>query len=308
MYSKKVLLGGMYMSDKSPATDKRNLKMGLAFLAPNFSGFLILLLIPSIASLVLAFTEWDLLTKPVFIGIKNFINLLASPTFWQVLKNTLYFTLVSVPLGLLLSFLLALLMNKELKGITVYRVLYYIPVISSSVAVAVMWRWIYNSDFGLLNYFLGFFGVNPINWLTDIRWAMPSIIIMSVWKSLGSGMIIFLAGLQGIPRQLYEAADIDGAGSFEKLIKITVPLMTPTIFFVLITNLISSFQVFEQTYVLTQGGPMGSTETIVYSIYKNAFEWFKMGYASALAWILFGIIFVVTMLQWWLQKRWVHYE
>ena len=280
----------------------------LSFLAPNITGFLAFVLIPVIASLFLVFTEWDILTPPKWVGFTNFIRLFSDPTFGQVFKNTLYYTVISIPLSMLLSFLLALVMNRKIKGITIYRTIYFIPVVSSMVAVSLMWRWIYNADFGLLNYFLGLLGIGPINWLTDTRWAMPAIIMMSVWKGLGSGMVIILAGLQGIPEHLYEAADIDGASGFYKVVKITIPLLTPTFFFVLITNIISSFQVFDQTYVLTQGGPMGSTTTIVYYIYKNAFEWFKMGYASTIAWVLFMIIFAVTMLEWRLQGRWVHYE
>ena len=280
----------------------------LSFLAPNITGFLAFVLIPVFASLFLVFTEWDILTPPKWVGFTNFIRLFSDPTFGQVFKNTLYYTVISIPLSMLLSFLLALVMNRKIKGITIYRTIYFIPVVSSMVAVSLMWRWIYNADFGLLNYFLGLLGIGPINWLTDTRWAMPAIIMMSVWKGLGSGMVIILAGLQGIPEHLYEAADIDGASGFYKVVKITIPLLTPTFFFVLITNIISSFQVFDQTYVLTQGGPMGSTTTIVYYIYKNAFEWFKMGYASTIAWVLFMIIFAVTMLEWRLQGRWVHYE
>ena len=280
----------------------------LGFLAPNITGFLAFVLIPVFASLFLVFTEWDILTPPKWVGFTNFIRLFSDPTFWQVLKNTLFYTVISIPLSMLLSFLLALFMNQKIKGITIYRTIYFIPVVSSMVAVSLMWRWIYNADFGLLNYFLGLLRIEPVSWLTDTRWAMPAIIMMSVWKGLGSGMVIFLAGLQGIPKQLYEAADIDGASGFYKVMKITIPLLTPTFFFVLITNIISSFQVFDQTYVLTQGGPMGSTTTIVYYIYKNAFEWFKMGYASAIAWVLFVFIFALTMLQWHLQGRWVHYE
>jgi multiple sugar transport system permease protein len=220
----------------------------------------------------------------------------------------------SVPLGVLCALALALALNQKIRGITFYRTIYFIPVVSSMIAVALMWRWMYNPTSGILNYILNsvfdFFHLpfSAPEWLQSTRWAMPAIILMSVWKGLGYNMVLFLAGLQGIPTHLYEAAEIDGASSFKKFLHITLPLLTPTTFFIVIIAIIGSFQVFEQAYIMTQGGPARATVTTVYHIYENGFQWYKMGYASAIAWVLFALILVVTLVQWKYQDRWVFYE
>jgi multiple sugar transport system permease protein len=213
-----------------------------------------------------------------------------------------------VPITTILALLLALLMNQKLRAITWYRTAFFMPVITSTVAVALVWSWIYAKDFGLLNYFLRFFGVEPIAWLTSSQWAMLAISIMAVWSNVGQGMIIFLAGLQAIPQSYYEAAEVDGANSWQRFYKITLPLITPSLFFYFVITMIDAFQMFEQIYVMTRGRPTNATFTIVYYIYRNAFRNFKMGYASTQAIVLFAIIMVLTLVYWRSQEKWVVYD
>jgi multiple sugar transport system permease protein len=282
---------------------------GYLFLLPNILGFLIFSSVPVLVTLAISLLDWDLIRAPRFVGLDNYIKLLTDDAlFRKVLFNTGYYVLGTVPAGVILSLLLALAMNANVKGIAFYRAIFFIPVISASVAVAMMWRWLYNTDFGLINVLLTSIGLKGIPWLSSTAWAMPSVIIMAIWKSLGYNMLIFLAGLQGIPIHLHEAAAIDGANSFQRFRYITVPLLAPTTFFVLIISGINSFQVFDLAFVLTRGGPGDATNTMVMYIYNQAFQFFHMGYAASIAWVLFAIIFVVTLCQHQLQKRWVHYE
>lgn len=282
---------------------------GFLFLLPNIIGFLVFSALPVLATLAISTLHWDLIRPPTFVGLQNFEQmLLTDATFWTVLRNTTYYVVGTVPAGIVLSLLLALAMNAPIRGIAIFRALFFIPVISSSVAVAVMWQWLFNSDFGLINYALGFLGVPPIPWLTSTAWAMPAVIIMAIWKHLGYDMIIYLAGLQGIPSTLYEAASIDGANRLSRFRFITVPLLTPTTFFILVISIINSFQVFDLAFILTRGGPGDATNTVVMYIYNQAFQFFQMGYAAAVAWVLFLIILVITLLQWRIQKNWVEYE
>lgn len=284
------------------------------FLLPNILGFLVFTAGPVLVSLGISLVSWNILTPPVWLGIENYLSLISDSDFWRSIWATLYYTLGSVPLGIVLSLLLAVALNQKIRGIGIYRTVYFIPVVSSMVAVSLMWRWMYNPTAGILNYVLneifGFFHlpITPPDWLQSTTWAMPAIIIMSVWKGLGYNMVIYLAGLQGIPTSLYEAAEMDGATSINKFFNITLPLLTPTTFFVLIMSVIGSFQVFEQAYIMTKGGPAMATVTTVYFIYQNGFQWFKMGYASAVAWVLFAAIMIMTVLQWRYQDRWVFYE
>ena len=287
--------------------NKEETLWAMILLSPKIIGLIIFTLGPVIASFMLSFTNWDLVSKPNWVGIYNYQHLLSNETFIKALMNTLYYTIVSVPVSMILSLLLAIAMNQKIKGIIVFRTAFFIPVISSMVAISLLWKYIYNSQYGLLNYFLGFFGVPPQNWLGDIKLAMPSLILMSVWKGLGYNMMIWLAALQGIPEDLYEAARIDGANKWQQFKKITLPLLSPTTFLMLILGIIGSFQVFESSYVMTNGGPANATLTIVLYLYSNAFEWLKMGYASAMAYILALIIFVLTIIQFKYQKKWVHY-
>ena len=282
---------------------------GYLFLLPNILGFLIFSSVPVLVTFAISLLDWDLIRAPRFVGLDNYIKLLTDDAlFRKVLFNTGYYVLGTVPAGVILSLLLALAMNANVKGIAVYRAIFFIPVISASVAVAMMWRWLYNTDFGLINVLLTSIGLKGIPWLSSTAWAMPSVILMAIWKSLGYNMLIFLAGLQGIPIHLHEAAAIDGANSFQRFRHITVPLLAPTTFFVLIISGINSFQVFDLAFVLTRGGPGDATNTMVMYIYNQAFQFFHMGYAASIAWVLFAIIFVVTLCQHQLQKRWVHYE
>jgi multiple sugar transport system permease protein len=279
------------------------------FLLPNIIGFLLFSMIPVGATLVISFLSWDLIRSPRFIGFDNYTNLLTrDPIFWEVMGNTAYFVAGVVPLSIVLSLGLALAMNNGLRGISLFRAFFFIPVITSSVAVAMLWRWLYNTDYGLINVGLIRIGLPAIPWLTSTDWSMPAVIIMAVWKNLGYNMVIYLAGLQGISPTMYEAAALDGAGPWARFRDITLPLLGPTTFFILIISVINSFQVFDLTFILSQGGPGVSTTTIVMYIFDHGFQYFQMGYAAALAWVLFAIIFAVTLLQMRLQKRWVHYE
>ena len=282
---------------------------GYLFLLPNILGFLVFSSIPVVATFSISLLDWDLIRAPRFVGIDNYVKLLTDDAvFRKVLFNTAYYVVGTVPAGIILSLLLALAMNANVRGIALFRVIFFIPVISASVAVAVMWRWLYNTDFGLINLILTSVGLKGVPWLSSTAWAMPAVILMAIWKTLGYNMVIFLAGLQSIPAHLHEAAAIDGANGFQRFRYITLPLLAPTTFFVLVISVISSFQVFDLAFVLTKGGPGDATNTMVMYIYNQAFQFFHMGYAASIAWVLFAIIFVITLLQHQLQKRWVHYE
>ncbi len=277
------------------------------FLTPFFLGLLFFILGPVLAALAISFSTWDLLSPPRFVGLANYREMFADRLFLIALKNTVYFTVVSVPLTLLLALGLAAMMNRKLRGISVFRAIFFFPVTASIVAVSLLWAWMYTPDFGIINYALAQVGIPKVKWLVDPTTAMPSIILMTIWRSLGFNIVVFLAGLQSIPKDLYEAAELDGAGSWDRFRQITVPLLTPTIFFAGIMALISSFQVFEQTYIMTQGGPGNATLTLVYLIFQNGFTYLRMGYASALSFFLFAMLFVITVIQVRLQTRWVHY-
>lgn len=261
-----------------------------------------------VASFLLGFTDWDLVRPPVWAGLTNFQAMFSSEQFYQVLGNTFYFVAITAPLMVACSLGLALLVNRKLRGVTFFRTIYFFPVVTSMIAVAVVWGWLYNPEFGLINYVLReWFGIEGPGWLLSTSWALPAISLMTVWKGVGYNMLIFLAGLQSIPEHLYESALIDGAGGIRRLFSITLPMLSPTTFFVVVITLIGSFQLFEQTYTLTQGGPANSTLTISYHIYQNAFQYFRMGYATAMAYVLFAITLVVTIFQFRMQRRWVYY-
>lgn len=282
---------------------------GYLFLLPNIVGFLVFSSLPVLATLVISTLHWDLIRPPTFVALQNYQQMLFSDaTFWTVLRNTTYYVVGTVPVGIVLSLLLALALNAEIRGITAFRAIFFIPVISSAVAVAVVWQWLFNSDFGLINYGLSLLGFKAIPWLSSTAWAMPAVIIMAIWKHVGYDMIIYLAGLQGIPTTLYEAAAIDGANRWNRFRFITIPLLTQTTFFILVISIINSFQVFDLAFILTRGGPGDATNTVVMYIYDQAFQFFQMGYAAAVAWVLFLIILVITLVQWRVQKNWVEYE
>lgn len=276
-------------------------------LLPNVLGFLLFLLLPVLATFAISFSDWNLTDSFQWRGVDNYKELFEDKVFGQVFKNTFVFTLVSVPIGIALSLILAVFLNQKLRFVRFYRAAFFIPVISSMVAVSVIWQWIYNPEYGLLNYALSCFGIDGPAWLTSPRWAMPAVIITSIWKSLGFNMLIFLAGLQSISDSYYEAADIDGAKWYSKFARITVPLLSPTTFFVTVMSFINSFQVFDTVYLMTQGGPARSTSVLVYYVFQNAFQYFRMGYASAMAYVLFFIVMIVTFIQFWRQKKWSVY-
>ncbi len=280
----------------------------LLFLLPSLLGLIIFTLVPLMASLGLTLFDWDLLTPPKFIGLGNFQALLQDETFRDALLHTLLFIAGYIPLVLVAGLSVALLLDRRLRGIGLFRVLFFIPVVSAWVAVALMWSWLLNPQFGLVNYLLRLIGIHGPAWLFDPNWAMPAIIISSVWKDTGFVAVMYLAGLQGIPEQYYEAASIDGATRWQSFRAITVPLLSPTTFFALIISLINSFQVFDQIWIMTNGGPAGATTVIVEQVVRNAFTYSKMGYASAISWVLFVIVFAVTVFQTRVQKRWVTYD
>jgi multiple sugar transport system permease protein len=260
------------------------------------------------AAFVISFTDFDIYSlgdwsNARFVGLENYLRLLHDPLFWTALKNTFYFVIVAGPLSIAVSLGAAILLNSKLlrfKGI--FRLTYFIPVVTTLVAVAIVWRFIYHPRFGILNYFLGFLGIHPIDWLGDPHWAMPAIILLAVWKNFGCNMIIFIAGLQNIPYYLYEAADIEGAGEWQKFKSITLPMLAPTTLFVSIITMIGFFQLFAEPFVMTQGGPLNSTLSIVQYMYREGFRWWNMGYSAAIAFVLFFIIFGGTLLQFRIQK------
>lgn len=270
---------------------------GYAFAAPILIGFLAFMVYPLFYSLYLSMTNSDGIMSPAFVGLQNYVSLIGDRSFLKSLLVTVYFTVGTVPVGTLLALVVAVLLNTNIRFATLYRSAFFIPVITSMVAVATVWKWLYNTDYGLINSFLGRMGLYEPPWLSSEEWAMISIIIMSIWKGIGFNMVIFLAGLQGISRTLYEAATIDGANAWQRFASITVPLLRHTTLFVVIMAIIGSFQVFDQIFVMTDGGPANATTVVVYYIYQNAFQFFKQGYASAMAYILFAIIFVTTMIQ-----------
>jgi multiple sugar transport system permease protein len=281
--------------------------LGYIFISPFIAGFLFLFIGPSLFSGWLSFHEWNLIRPATFVGLANYQTALSDPILLQSLKVTSIYTLLQVPLGLVLGFLLAMLMNAKVRGIRFFRTIYYLPSIVPAVANAVLWAWIFNPEFGMLNAILRFVGLPRINWLLDERFALPSIILMGLW-GVGGGMIIYLAGLQGIPDVYYEAAEIDGAGNLAKFRHITIPLMSPILFFNLIMGIINSFQVFTAGYLLTDGGPKNSTLFYVLYLYRVGFSYFKMGYAAVLGWLLFFIILVLTLLVFKYIGKNVYYE
>lgn len=288
---------------------------GYLFIAPWLLGFLLLTVGPMIYSMYLSFTSATLLSPPRWIGVENYQKMFNNdPRFFESFWNTMYYVIFAVPLGLVLSLLLALLLNQKLRGMSIFRTIFFLPSITNMVAVSVLWLWIFNPEFGLLNTALEKFGIVGPLWLQSEAWAKPALILMSLW-GIGGGIIIFLSALQGVPQELYEAAELDGATSVRKFFHITFPMISPAIFFSLIMSIIGSFQVFTQAFVMTssaqpgsEGGPNNATLFFVLYLYKKAFQEFKMGYASALAWILFLVILIFTLIQTRLSKKWVYYE
>src|SRR5918997_2891476 len=272
------------------------------FLLPSLVGFLVFTAIPVGAAIALAFYDYDLLLGASFAGLENFRELFTTDeVFRDAFFNTVYFTAVSVPLSVVLGLVTAMLVNQALRGIVVFRSIFLLPYVTVTVALSLVWKWIYLPDIGLINSALGVIGIEGPAWLTSERWAMPGLIIMTVWKSFGYNMVLFLAGLQNIPEHLYDAAKVDGATGWRRFLHITLPMLSPTTLFVVVISVIGSFQVFDQALVMTNGGPGTSTTTLVLYIYKAGFQSYKMGYASAIALVLFVIVALFTALQFVLQ-------
>lgn len=277
------------------------------FISPTVIGLLVFLLGPIVASAFLSFTEYNILNDPKWIGMRNYTKLFQDGLFWQALRVSVIYAVVSVPLGLILSLFAAILLNQKFRGVTALRAIYYMPSIISGVAVAMLWRWLFNSQFGMINILLGYVGIQGPMWLTDERWALPAVIIASLW-GLGGAMLIFLAGLQGIPGELYEAAEIDGATQVSQFRHITLPMISHVTFFNLVLGIIGALQLFTDAYVMTGGGPNNATLFLSLYLYRNAFLYLNMGYASAMAWVIFAIVLVLTLVVFKSSPLWVYYE
>lgn len=279
------------------------------FITPWLVGFLIFTLFPIAAAFLLGFMNYDIVLPPVWVGLENFIELFNDPLFFTSAWNTLYIVIFAVPLGMIAAFFMALLLNQKVRGMAIYRTAYYIPSIVPAVASAALWLYVLQPQWGLMNSFLEVIGISGPGWMASEVWSKPSIIMLMVW-GCGGTMIIYLAGLQDISKEFYEAAEIDGAGWFRKFMHITLPLMTPTIFFNLVMGIIGTFQVFSVVFVLTDGmgGPVNSTLVYLIYLYRNAFNYFRMGYSSAMAWVLFVIILALTLVAFRTARFWVFYE
>ncbi|MEZ4733603.1 MAG: sugar ABC transporter permease [Caldilineaceae bacterium] len=280
---------------------------GLLYISPWIIGFLIFIVYPFLWSIQLSFMDWKGIGTAKYIGFENYVTLLTDDEpFLISIRNTLVYTVVHVPGVMILAFLVALLLNENVRFMPLFRTLFYLPSVTSGVATVVLWVWILHPT-GLLNRTLELFGIPGPNWFGSTTWALPGLILMSLWN-IGGNMVIYLAGLQGVPQQLYDAAEIDGANALQRVRYVTLPMMTPSIFLTLILGIIGSFQVFTAALVATEGGPGYATLFVLLHIYYNAFRFFRMGYASALGWVLFVIIMAFTIIQFWLANRWVYYE
>ncbi|MBK5262187.1 MAG: sugar ABC transporter permease [Peptostreptococcaceae bacterium] len=274
-----------------------------AMIMPNLLLFIVFMLFPLVWTLVLSLNKYDMITPMKFIGLKNYVDMFKDPIAMECLSNTLVFTILTVPASMVISLYLAVLLDTNVGGKRFYRGAYFIPSITSWVVISVIWQWLYNDDFGLFNYLLSFFQLGPIKWLTSSKLSLLSIVLVSIWKSIGYNMLLFLAGLQSISNVYYEAADLDGVTRWQKFKYITLPLLSPTTFFVFIISIISSFQVFDIVVLMTKGGPARSSSVLVHYLYQNAFSYFKMGYASAIAYLLFIIIMIITMFNLHFEKK-----
>jgi multiple sugar transport system permease protein len=290
----------------SPAR-RRDFGNGLLFTSPWLIGTLIFTIYPIFASVYFSLTDYSVLKAPRWVGLANYVELFTKDIFFpKSMINTLYYAALSLPLGLVASVALALLLNKKLFGMSVYRTIFYLPNILPTVAMSILWIWLLNPNYGLFNSILKSFGLRGVPWLTSPIWSKPSFVLMSLW-GIGGSMVIYLAGLQDIPQHLYEAADLDGANGLQKMLNVTLPMLTPTIFFNLVMGLIGVFGFFTQAFIMTNGGPLDSTLFYMLYLYRNAFMYFKMGYASAMAWILFVIVVSLTLLVFKSSGRWVYY-
>lgn len=285
---------------------RREFLFGLLFVSPFLIGVLLFWIGPMLYSVFLTTQKWNMIAAPQFVGLRNINKLLADPLVKKALLNTAYYTFIGVPLQLTVAFTLALMLNRNLKGRAIYRTIYYLPSLTPAVATAVVWLQILSQK-GLLNQFIANFGIEPINWLFQPAATKPAFILMSLW-GVGPQMIIFLAGLQNVPQELMEAAEIDGASTWRRFLNITLPLISPVLFFNLVVGIIGSFQIFTGAFIMTNGGPQDATLFMVLYIYRQGFKYFDMGYAALLSWLLFFVIMVFTALQFRVSNRWVYYE
>ena len=300
----------------NPQKQTGGLLTAAPFLLPSLIGMLIFSMLPLIISALISLTDWNGLAKLTgpgffrehFIGLENYKKILTSAEFWRALGNTAEYIILYIPLMLAASLLVATLLSQARRGIGFFRVVYYIPVLTSWVAASLIWKSVLSPQYGALNGILSIFGIQGPGWLTDEKWAMPAIVLVSVWKDMGFFGLILLSGVIGINRTYYEAAELDGANGWVKFTRITLPLLTPSIFYVLIVGMINAFQLFPQIMIMTGGGPNGATQVMVERIYNYGFRYYRMGYASAFSWILFAIIMVFTAIQMKGQERWVHYD
>jgi multiple sugar transport system permease protein len=283
-------------------------RWGYFFIAPQFIGLVLFSVIPVIQSLGISFTEWNILNPPVMVGLANYKRLLTNPFTWKLIGNTAYFITGHIIVTTTVALLVAMALSNDLKGYVLYRTLYFLPNVTSTVAIALVWQWIFHPDYGLVNAALANFGIPPFGWYVSLEGAMPTLILLTVWQMTGYYMVIFLAGLNGISRTYYEAAKIDGANKVQVFFRITLPLLTPTLLFILTMMFIGGFQIFNEPYMLTRGGPADATKTIVLEIYNTAFLYFRMGDAAVYSWLLFAIIFIVTVIQFKFSNRWVNYD
>ncbi|CAM4492530.1 multiple sugar transport system permease protein [Paenibacillus endophyticus] len=297
------------MTTYTARANRRNNWYGYLFISPMMLGFLCFLAGPIIYAFALSFTDYSLLHPASFVGLDNYVQLVGKdPLFWKTVGNTLYFSAGLIPLNLILALSLALLLNQKLPGTGLFRTAIFTPVVTSIVVWAIVWKYVFATDAGLLNQILGYFGMQGPAWLYDTALVMPVVIVVSVLKKVGMNMVIFLAALQDVPKMYYEAATIDGASKWRQFQSITLPMIAPSIFLTLIITLIGSLKVFSQIIVMTEGGPGTSTYVLVYYIYQLAYKVFDIGYASAVAFVLFFLVLVLTLVQWKFRKRWVHHE
>ncbi|WP_083258847.1 carbohydrate ABC transporter permease [Cellulosilyticum sp. I15G10I2] len=272
-------------------------------LLPNLIGFLMFILIPVIATFVISFMDYDIVSPMKFVGLQNYIEMFKDPIVHQTLRNTLVYTVTTVPVGMVFSLILAVVLDQKVFGRRFYRAVYFLPSITSMVAIAVVWQWIYNPEFGLLNYILSLFGLKGPSWLSSSATSLLAIAIVGIWKSIGYNMLLFLAGLQGISETYYEAAKLDGANPMQEFFYITIPLLSPTTFFIFIMSIIGSFQVFDSVILMTNGGPGRSSSVLVQYLYENAFKYFRMGYACSIAYLLFFVVLIVTAINLRVEKN-----
>jgi multiple sugar transport system permease protein len=281
---------------------------GWIFILPVVLGTIVFNVLPMLPTLLISLTSWDIMSTPKFVGLKGYGQLFRDPVFLQSIRITVVYSVGTVGLCVVAGLFLAVLVNHALLGINIFRGLFFLPVVTSSVAIGMAWRYILNARYGVLNALLGVLSLPQPRWLGESAWAMLAIIIVSVWQRMGYNMVIFLAGLQDIPQELMDAAAIDGASRWRRFSHVTLPLLTPVLFFVIVMTFLFSFQSFALVYVITEGGPGYSTSVYVYYLWKTAFEFYRWGMACAMSWILFLIIAIVTVFQWWLSRKWVFYR